>query len=220
MREERKRKQAGRAKLAAIPRNEMIRAIGPPTPQGAYPQAEGNVPRGLGDYLQEYATTAMGQGDMATAAQAAGMMPKPIKPTKETWGYESKYNSALKDRFGTLTDDGWVIDPEQMKLFKKAQTYIQDFKKAGLDPIAASVKGEQRARKELKKEYGKELTPKVKSAISTGISREPSTMGPEPTGGGMEVDITGNTVNYQGKSYDLNADGTVTIDGRKYRVRQ
>jgi hypothetical protein len=153
-----------------------------------------------------------GHGQMRNK-QTGEIKPIPTKPgeKKETWTFESKYNSALKDRFGTLTDDGWVIDPDQMKVFKKAQTYAKDYKKVGMDPLEASVRGEQKARQSLVGE-------KAGAAIKTGISKGPST--PAPEGGGMEVDISGNIVKYQGKTYSLNPDGTVTIDGRKYRVRQ
>lgn len=242
MRDARKQKDINRQALAGVPRNKPIRAIGPPTPQGAYPQAEGNMPRDMGAYLRDYAMTAMKQGDLQTASAATGMIPKtagkpdawqkwghgqmrnkqtgeikdvPTKPgeKRETWTFESKYNSALKDRFGTLTDDGWVIDPDQMKVFKKAQTYAKDYKKIGMDPLEASVRGEQRARQGLVGE-------KATTAMKTGISKGPSTPAPEAPEGGMEVDIAGNAVTYQGKSYNLAPDGTVMIDGRKYRVKQ
>ena len=133
MRDARKQKGIDRQALKDVPRNKMVRSIGPQTPQGAYPQAEGNVPRDMGAYLKDYAMTAMRQGDMDLASKTMGMsqaMQPKSSATKNLMFQDEKgnYRWGLIDNEGNVKKDLRAATDKETKAVSPVQINMNSLK--------------------------------------------------------------------------------------------
>jgi len=225
MRDERKRKDLQRQALKDVPRNKMVRSIGPQTPQGAYPQAEGTVPRDMGAYLRDYAMTAMKQGDMQKAATATGMIPKTTGKAEawQQWGHGQMRNKQTGEikKIPTRPAAGGK-DPSEA-WYKSARQWIKTMSEKpddwGISQLNTEQAGKavERLKKIKKDDPTIDSTTAANKAVRDVLGEEKEG---KPKPGSIEVDMTGNTAKYQGRNFIISPDGTVMIDGRKYKVKQ
>lgn len=115
----------------------------------------------------------------------------------------------LGAQYGTLTEMGYVIDPENIDLRNDVNMLLEKYFEQGYNAKEATTRAISEAKMAglIKKEG-----PAVREAAHESTDYD------SLTEGGAE--LSGNTLNFQGKEYQLNSDGTVTIDGKKFKINK